>query len=71
MLIILPGDAEDVIFELNLEGGMRILRIIAEWGTISCTEKKMGENKNFEGLEKCISVAGVSGADDGRPRTES
>lgn len=32
--IILPREAEQVIYDLNLEGERGILRRIAEWGTI-------------------------------------
>lgn len=46
--VILPGDAEEVIFGLNLEGGREILKVetMAEWGTEQRT-------RWAEVLEKC------------------
>lgn len=46
--LILPGEAEEVIFGLNLEGGREILKVetMAEWGTEQRT-------RWAEVLEKC------------------
>lgn len=70
--IILPREAEQVTYDLNLEGERGILRRIAEWGTIHWAKNKMGKGqktKNIKDLEKCrqFAVAGVQGAGNGEP----
>lgn len=48
--IILPGETEEVIFELNLEGGRRILKVraMAEWGIVSWAKNEMGKGQEKE-----------------------
>lgn len=61
-----------MVFEPNLEGGRRILKVraTAEWSIVSRAKTKMGKGqkkKNIEDSEKCRHLAGVQGPRDERP----